>query len=918
MFNSIQSTSFLNGESVEYLEYLYGKYLEDENSIDPSWIPYFKTLNDENWTMRTQPQTAQIIPFEQAKQGLGTIESSQNEIKLKVKALIGNYKKYWHLKAKIDPLNLIEQESPKELSREHNEISEKNLSEIVEITNFGKIKVWELIDELERTYCSSIGAEFDHIRSEEQRQWLEQQLEIPLEFDVKEKKKILQELIRSTKFEDFLHKKFPGAKRFSVEWWEALIPALEKIIDILAENKSKKIVIGMAHRWRLNVLTGVMWKEYEKIMSEFQWTLWIPEGSPGSGDVKYHMWYANTRESGDHSIDLSLAFNPSHLEVVNSIVMWRVRAKQDLYKDNEKNLASAVLVHGDAAFAGQGSVYETTTMSGIEWYDIGWVIHIIVNNQIWFTANPQDSRSTQYCSEVLKTIEAPILHVNGDDIESVVKAMKILTEFKEKFKKDVCLDIYCYRKYGHNEWDEPMFTQPQMYSVIKTHKNPMDLYAEKLIGENSISEDEYKNLQNSFSSILDAAYKKSQDYKPKELDWLKWNWSHIKNEDVNEIPNTSVSKEVLSQIITSTTQFPDTFNINSKVDRNLKAKKKDFEEGKPVDWSTWESLAFWSLVQEKYRVRITGQDSWRGTFSHRHSVFHDSKTWDKHIPLNHVDDEQAEYEVHDSFLSELAALGYEYGYSLSSPDALTIWEGQFWDFANGAQMIIDQFIASSETKWFRKSNLTMLLPHWYEWQWPEHSSARLERFLQACAENNMRVVNCTTPANFFHCVRRQVHSADRKPLVVMSPKSLLRHKWVVSDIEDFTDSKFQPIIWEKEKIENVKKVILCSGKVYYDLLEARETKKKNDTAIIRVEQFYPFDVALLQKELEKYKWYKQIVWCQEESKNMWAWNFIRDYISEASGKNVEYVWRPSSASPATWYAKIHEEEKQQFIEESFS
>jgi len=918
MFNSIESTSFLNGENIEYLEYLYKKYLEDEDSIDPSWIPYFKTLNDENSTMNTQLQTAQIIPFNQSREWNDAIASSQNEIKLKVKALIGNYKKYWHLKAKIDPLNLVEQESPKELSTEYNEISEKDLAEVVEITNFWKLKVSELIDKLEKTYCSSIGAEFDHIRLEEERQWLEEQIENPLGFDMQEKKKILSELIRSTKFEDFLHKKFPGAKRFSVEGWEALIPALEKIIDILAENKSKKIVIGMAHRGRLNVLTWVMWKGYEKIMSEFKWTPWIPEGSPGSWDVKYHMWYANTRQVWDHNIDLSLAFNPSHLEVVNSVVMWRIRAKQDLYNDTEKSLASAVLIHGDAAFAGQGSVYETTMMSGIDWYDIGGVIHIIVNNQIWFTANPKDSRSTPYCSEVAKVIEAPILHVNGDDIEEVVKAMKILTEFREKFQKDVFLDIYCYRKYGHNEWDEPMFTQPQMYKAIKAHQNPMELYAQKLIEEKSITQDEYNSMQDDFTKILDESFKKADTYKPKELDWLGGSWSHIENEDSSNIPDTSISKEILSNIITSTTQFPENFHVNSKVKRSLDAKKKMFEEWKPIDWSTGEALAFWSLLGEKFKVRITGQDSGRGTFSHRHSVFHDGETWEKYIPLNHISEDQAEYEVHDSLLSELAVLGYEYWYSLSAPDALTIWEGQFWDFSNGAQMIIDQFIASSETKWFRKSNLTMLLPHGYEGQWPEHSSARLERYLQACAENNMRVVNCTTPANFFHCLRRQVHSKDRKPLVVMSPKSLLRHKSVVSNIEDFTHSKFKPIIWEKEKLVNVKKVILCSGKVYYDLLEARETKKINDTAILRVEQFYPFDTSLLQKELGKYKWYKQIVWCQEESKNMWAWNFIRDYISEASGKNVEYIWRPASASPATWYAKIHEDEIKKFIEESFS
>jgi 2-oxoglutarate dehydrogenase E1 component len=424
-------------------------------------------------------------------------------------------------------------------------------------------------------------------------------------------------------------------------------------------------------------------------------------------------------------------------------------------------------------------------------------------------------------------------------------------------------------------------------------------------------------MQAEFLKKLDDSYEQSKDYNPEELDWLKWDWKEIENDTENEIPDTSVSKERLHEIVTATAQYPENFNINSKVKKNLEARKKAFEEWKAIDWSTWEALAFWTLLKENYKVRITGQDSGRGTFSHRHSVLHDSETGERHIPLNHINGEQGQYEVHDSLLSELWVLGFEYGYSLSSPNALTIWEWQFWDFANGAQMIFDQFIASSETKWFRKSNLTMLLPHGYEGQWPEHSSARLERYLQACAENNLRVVSCTTPANFFHCLRRQLHSKDRKPLAIMSPKSLLRHKWVVSSVEDFTTWGFKPILWEVEKLKKVKKVILCSGKVYYDLLDARQKKWVDDTALLRVEQFYPFDTALLQKELGKYKGYKEIIWCQEESKNMWAWNFVRDYISEGSGKNVQYIWRPASASPATWYAKLHAAEQNKIIEECF-
>jgi len=582
----------------------------------------------------------------------------------------------------------------------------------------------------------------------------------------------------------------------------------------------------------------------------------------------------------------------------------------------------ALLLHGDAAFAGQGSVAESLLMNGTAGYDTGGVIHIIINNQIGFTANPTDSRSTQYASDLAKSIDAPIFHVNGDDVEAVVKISGIVSKYRQTFKKDIVLDVVCYRKYGHNEGDEPLYTQPIMYNKIKDQTSIEKIYSQKLLNENAISQAEYEKLVSDFEVLLNDEFNKASTYKAIEADWLKGDWKHIKDGD-NSIPNTAISEKILKEVNTKITTIPQNFNANPKIIRQVEARKQVVEDGKEIDWGTAESLAFASLINEGHAVRITGQDAGRGTFSHRHSILHDAKTGQRHNIYNSISN-KAHFEVHDSVLSEYGVMGFEYGYSLSAPDILTIWEAQFGDFANGAQIIFDQFVASSEVKWLRKSGLVMLLPHGFEGQGPEHSSARLERHLQACADNNLRVVNITTPANFFHALRRQIHNKDRKPLVVMSPKSLLRHKMAVSKLSEFTGENFKTLIPETHKLnadDKIRRLVLCSGKVYYDLIEAREAGKINDVAIIRLEQLYPFPAQELTIELKKYK-NAEIIWCQEEPKNMGAWKFVDDLIEEVLIENkyknsrAKYVGRIASASPATGYGSYHSREQKKLIDEA--
>lgn len=938
--------------NIIFIEELYQKFLQDPASIDQSWAKFFAENVDEvksiladyrgpSWAARglkivgsqdydiSINAPKEIAKAKDVKGEKPVVASVGKDLGIRVNNLILAYQRYAHLAANLDPLELQPKKYIAEIDPKNHDLNQEDLEKEIQLNGvlaLQKTTIAQAIERLNRLYTDSIGTEFEYISNQEQKKWLTRETENAMLSDLSkaEKTKILREVIRTERFEQFLHKRFPGAKRFSVEGGDAAISAIEKMIDVAAKSGTKKIVIGMAHRGRLNTLTGVMGKPYHQMIAEFQGTPGMPEGVTKSGDVKYHMGYASTREIAGNKIDLSLAFNPSHLEAVNPVVAGRVRAKQDLYGDLERKQAMALLVHGDAAFAGQGLVPETLMMNGVAAYDTGGVMHLIINNQIGFTANPDDSRSTLYCSDLAKAIEAPIFHVNGDDVEAVVKVADIVTRFRQTFKKDAVIDLICYRRYGHNEGDEPLYTQPVMYTKIKDHPSLEKIYSQKLISEGAILESEYQKMAAEFDAHLAAEFEKAKLYKPLEPDWLKGDWSKIKNGDKASI-KTAIAKTKLKELIAKTAEIPAKFNANPKIVRQLEARKQAVENGKDIDWGCSEALAFASLLDEGYPVRITGQDSGRGTFSHRHSVLHDAVSGKRHSIFANVS-KKAQYEVYDSVLSEYSVLGFEYGYSLSMPYGLTIWEAQFGDFANGAQIMFDQFVASSEVKWLRKSNLVMLVPHGYEGQGPEHSSARLERYLQACADDNLRVCNITSPANFFHALRRQLHSQDRKPLVVMSPKSLLRHKLAVSTLDEFSLASFQPIIGETSIIaapDQVRKVILCSGKIYYDLFEAREASKINDVAIIRLEQLYPFAAQEVQNELAKYK-NAQVIWCQEEPKNMGAWYFVNDLLEESLVAikhkilRPKYVGRPACASPATGYGSYHAKEQKKLVDEALA
>lgn len=949
MSKELAQTSPFFSANVVFINELYQNFLKNPASVDASWAEFFAANGDEiksivsdykgpSWAARDLKVVAAEefdissgVKKEAPKKDVkaAPVATTSKDLNIRASSLILAYKRFGHLAASLDPLGLVAPQYVPEIDFKNHGIDEADLEKEVElngILGINKAKLSQVCEYLKFIYSNKVGAEYEYIRNHEQKEWLTCETEKTMSAAISkdEKIKILKEIIRTEGFEQFLHKRFPGAKRFSVEGGDASINSVEKIIDVAAKCGVKKIVIGMAHRGRLNTLTGVMGKPYHQMISEFKGTPGMPEGITKSGDVKYHMGYASTREIAGNKIDLSLAFNPSHLEAVNVIAAGRIRAKQALYGDASGEKAMALLIHGDAAFAGQGSVAESLMMNGVTGYNTGGVMHLIINNQIGFTANPSDSRCTTYASDLAKAIEAPIFHVNGDDVEAVVKVSEIAMRFRQAFKKDVVLDVVCYRRYGHNEGDEPLYTQPIMYTKIKDHPSLEKIYSQKLIAENVISEAEYQKLAADFNALLSAEFDKAVDYKPKEADWLKADWSKIKDGD-NSIPKTAVAQKNLKELIKKTATIPADFHANPKITRQIEARKHTVEEGKDIDWGCGEALAFASLLAEGTPIRITGQDSGRGTFSHRHSILHDAVNATRYNIFSPFK-KTAKYEVYDSVLSEYGVLGFEYGYSLSMPNGLTIWEAQFGDFANGAQIIFDQFIYSSEVKWLRKSNLVMLLPHGYEGQGPEHSSARLERHLQACADNNIRVCNITTPANFFHALRRQVLSKDRKPLIVMSPKSLLRHKLATSTLADFSDLNFRPLIADESKLvaaDKVRKVVLCTGKVYYDLLEAREVKKINDVALVRLEQLYPFPKEELKAELKKYK-NAEVIWCQEEPKNMGAWKFVDDLIEETlvevkhKSARPKYAGRIACASPATGYGSYHAKEQKNLVDEALS
>ena len=968
----LERTSFLYGTNAGFVEELYARYLNDPASVDAEWRAFFDELGDErenvlkevrgaswkrddwpvvangelvsaldgNWPVAEQKKLAEKVA---ARVPLGTSEESVRKATLdSIRAImmIRAYRIRGHLDANVDPLNLRPQSQHPELQPETYGFGPEDMDRpifIDYVLGLETATVREMLDILRRTYCGTLAVEFMHIVDPEEKAWIQERIEGPdkeVTFTEMGRSAILEKLIEAEGFERFCAVKYTGTKRFGLDGAEAIIPALEQVIKRGGALGAREVVFGMAHRGRLNVLTGVMSKPYRAVFHEFKGGSSTPEDIDGSGDVKYHLGASSDREFDGNKVHLSLTANPSHLEIVDPVVLGKARAKQDQLYDRDRTTVIPLLIHGDAAFAGQGVVAECLGLSGLKGHRTGGSIHIIINNQIGFTTSPINSRSSPYPSDVAKMVGAPIFHVNGDDPEAVVHAAKIATEFRQRFNKPVVIDMFCYRRFGHNEGDDPSMTQPLMYKKIKDHPTTYEIYAKRLVDEGLMSAEEVEERHKAFRAKLDEEFEAVAGFRPNKADWLDGRWSGLsKAEGEARRGETAVDLETLKRVGERVSSVPENFNIHKTIGRLFDHRRKMVETGEGLDWGMAEQLAYGTLVDEGIKVRLVGQDSERGTFAHRHSVLIDQENEDHYVPLNNISENQAEYEVVNSMLSENAVLGFEYGYSLAEPNALVLWEAQFGDFANGAQVVIDQFISSAERKWLRMSGLVMLLPHGYEGQGPEHSSARLERYLQMCAEDNMQVVNCTTPMNYFHVLRRQVHRNFRKPLIVMTPKSLLRHKRCISRLDEFgPGSSFHRVLWDDAEMlpdqkiklvadKEIKRVVMCSGKVYYDLYEERERREVNDIYILRVEQLYPFPAKSLITELSRFP-QAEIVWCQEEPKNMGAWTFMEPNIEwvldhvGARYRRAEYAGRPASASTATGLMSRHNQELNQLLSEA--
>lgn len=971
MTQSKLDQTFLSGANAEYIAHLYSEYLSSPSKVDESWRSFFSDLNDAEAAVLRDLTGASWTPNENARSkrrfgsaavalvdgiveqnapandagkaaAKGGAAASQADVRraaldsIRALMLIRNFRFRGHFWANLDPLGMKPVEDHPELHPEHYGFTESDYDRPIFINGMlgmEQATLREIVAALKEIYSGTIGVEYMHLSDPAQREWIQQRIEGDrnrTDFTPEGKKAILERLTAAEGFEQYLHKKHTGTKRFGVDGGEALIPAIEQIMKRGGQLGLEEIVIGMAHRGRLNVLANVMGKPFTTIFAEFQGQSSTPDDVLGSGDVKYHLGTSSDRDFDGNNIHLSLTANPSHLEFVNPVVIGKVRSKQIQRGVTESAAVLPLLLHGDAAFAGQGIIGETFMISELPGYRVGGTIHIVINNQIGFTTMPKFSRSGPYCTDVAKMLDAPIFHVNGDDPEAVVHVSRIATEFRQEFKKDVVIDIFCYRRYGHNEGDEPAFTQPLMYKKIATQETTRSKYAKKLIAEGLIDEAESKKIENDFTAVLDRAFEAVNSYKANSADYLAGVWSDMKvayGDDRRG--NTAVSEAELKRVGKIITNVPKDFEINKKLLRVMQAKDQMFEAGEGFDWATAEALAFGTLLNDGYAVRLSGQDVGRGTFSQRHAIWYDQNTGKKHVALQHIKEGQPRFEAHDSPLSEMAVLGFEYGYSLADPKTLTIWEAQFGDFANGAQVMIDQFISSGESKWLRMSGLVMLLPHGFEGQGPEHSSARFERFLQLSADDNWQVCNCTTPANYFHVLRRQMHRDFRKPLVMMTPKSLLRHKLAVSPLSEMAEgSSFHRVLWDDDraklvKDDKIKRVILCTGKVYYDLLQERRDRGIDDVTIIRLEQLYPFPSKALAAEIAPFK-NADVVWCQEEPENQGAWFFvdrrIEAVLSELKHKagRPKYVGRVASASPATGSNKRHLQEQAQLVDEALS
>ncbi|MFL5157541.1 MAG: 2-oxoglutarate dehydrogenase E1 component [Microvirga sp.] len=977
---NLLNTAFLYGANASYIEDLQARYEKDPSSVDAEWQAFFGALRDDkqavekaangpswekpNWPIHANGELVSALDgnWAQVEKAVGDkikakaeakgVEISQIDVQqatrdsIRAIMLIRAYRVRGHLHAKLDPLDINPRPNDQELHPSHYGFTEADWDRKIFLDNvlgleFGTIR--EIVAILERTYCQTLGVEFMHISDPVEKAWIQERIEGPdkeITFTKEGKRAILNKLVEAEGFEKFLDVRYTGTKRFGLDGGESLIPALEQIIKRGGNLGVKEIVLGMAHRGRLNVLTQVMGKPHRALFHEFKGGSFAPDDVEGSGDVKYHLGASSDRTFDGNNVHLSLTANPSHLEIVDPVVLGKVRAKQDQHGCTPENRVAVMplLIHGDAAFAGQGVVAECLGLSGLRGHRTGGSIHFIINNQIGFTTDPRFSRSSPYPSDVAKMVEAPIFHVNGDDPEAVVFAAKVAAEYRQRFQKPVVIDMFCYRRFGHNEGDEPAFTQPLMYRKIRSHPAIVELYSKKLVAEGVVTETDVEEMKSGWRSKLDAEFDIAGSYKPNKADWLDGRWSGLKavreDQDDPRRGQTGVSVETLQQIGKALTTIPEGFHLHRTIQRFLDNRKKMLETGEGFDWAMAEALAFGSLLLEGHRVRLSGQDVERGTFSSRHSVLIDQENEERYTNLNHISENQARFEVINSMLSEEAVLGFEYGYTLSEPNALTLWEAQFGDFANGAQVVFDQFISSGERKWLRMSGLVCLLPHGYEGQGPEHSSARLERWLQMSAEDNMQVGYCSTPSNYFHILRRQLKRDFRKPLILMTPKSLLRHKRCTSTIADIAEgTSFHRVLHDDAqrssegiklvKDEKIRRVVICTGKVYYDLLEDREKRGIDDVYLLRVEQLYPFPAKSVAAELSRFK-KADVVWCQEEPKNMGSWTFVEPYLEwvlKTAGSKVDrprYVGRPASAATATGLMSKHTAQLQAFLDEAYA
>jgi 2-oxoglutarate dehydrogenase E1 component len=973
-------TSFLYGGNAAYIDDLYARYGADPKTVDAEWQSFFQSLKDDagdvaknasgpswqrpGWPVPERSDLISALDGDWAEAGksIGAKVKEQAQSRgvdisapdveratrdsIRALMLIRAYRARGHFHANLDPLGLEAPQNEEELDPRTYGFADADLDRPIFLDKvlgleFGTIR--QIIGILRRTYCQTLGVEFLHISNGAQKGWIQERIEGPdkeISFTREGKRAILNKLVEAEGFEKFCDVKFTGTKRFGLDGGESMIPALEQIIKRGGALGVREIIIGMPHRGRLNVLAQVMAKPQRAIFHEFKGGSSTPNETEGSGDVKYHLGASSDREFDQNKVHLSLTANPSHLEIVDPVVLGKVRAKQDQLgaTPEDRTMVMPLLIHGDASFAGQGVIAECFGLSGLRGHRTGGSVHFIVNNQIGFTTNPRYSRSSPYPSDVAKMIEAPIFHVNGDDPEAVVFAAKIATEFRQKFQKPVVIDMFCYRRHGHNEGDEPSFTQPLMYKAIAAHPTTLEIYGDKLVAEGVVTAGEVDKMKADWRAHLDTELDAALGYRANKADWLDGRWAGFKTAESAEDPrrgHTGVDIAKLKEIGQKITTLPPQFHLHKTLTRFLDNRRKAIETGMGVDWATAEALAFCSLLLDGNKVRLSGQDSERGTFSQRHSVLIDQETENRYTPFNHLGDKQGRFEVINSMLSEEAVLGFEYGYSLAEPNALTMWEAQFGDFANGAQVLFDQFISSGERKWLRMSGLVCLLPHGYEGQGPEHSSARLERFLQMCAEDNMQVANCTTPANYFHILRRQLKRDFRKPLILMTPKSLLRHKRAVSRLDEMgPDTSFHRLLWDDAQNlpgqaiklvpdDKIRRVVISSGKVYYDLYEEREKRGIDDIYLLRIEQLYPFPTKALMTELSRFK-QAEIVWCQEEPRNMGGWVFVDIFLEwvlnqiGAKHRRARYAGRPAAASTAVGQMSLHLAQLKQFLDDALN